>query len=267
MNTKSRIQSIVNATPLDVELTNVSMFDLSALQLSILPEFQLPTNRRLGHLVEKIVSELIKASENYKMLYENVQIIQNKNTIGEIDFIIQHIDSKELIHLELAYKFYLFDPTISSEATHNWTGPNRKDALHEKLEKLQQKQFPLLYHQASKAQLPSIEINKVSQKLCVLANLFIPYQYKEKFSETYQKAIKGYYVNFDTFVSLDNSAKAYYIPTKKEWGIVPSENEVWTNFKGVKESITESMSAKRSLLCWQKHDDSFEEFFIVWWSC
>ena len=266
MNTKTRIQSIVSATQLDVEITNVSTFDLSTLQLSTLPEFQLPTNLRLGHLVEKIVSELIKASENYKILHENVQIIQDKNTIGEIDFIIQNIASKQLIHLELAYKFYLFDPTISSETKQNWIGPNRKDALHEKLNKLTQKQFPLLYHKTTKAQLPTIKIEKVSQKLCVLANLFIPYQHKEKFSKTYQKAIKGYYVDFDTFVSLDNSAKAYYIPTKKEWGIAPSENEIWTDFKGVKESITENMSAKRSLLCWQKHDDSFEEFFIVWWS-
>ena len=137
--------------------------------------------------------------------------------------------------------------------------------MHEKLNKLQQKQFPLLYHEATKAQLASIEIEKVSQKLCVLANLFIPYQHKEKFSEVYQKAIKGYYVNFDTFKRLDNPAKAYYIPTKKEWGIDPSENEIWTGFKDATASIIENLSAKRSLLCWQKYNNSFETFFIVWW--
>jgi hypothetical protein len=41
-------------------------------------EFQLPTNIRLGHLVEKIVAELIKASTNYKVLYENIQVIEDK---------------------------------------------------------------------------------------------------------------------------------------------------------------------------------------------
>jgi hypothetical protein len=51
-------------------------------------EFQLPTNIRLGHLVEKIVAELI-ASTNYKVLYENIQVIEDKKTIGEIDFIIE----------------------------------------------------------------------------------------------------------------------------------------------------------------------------------
>jgi hypothetical protein len=42
----------------------------------------------LGHLVEKIVAELIKASTNYKVLYENIQV-KIKKTIGEIDFIMK----------------------------------------------------------------------------------------------------------------------------------------------------------------------------------
>jgi hypothetical protein len=35
--------------------------------------------------------------------------------------------------MELAYKFYLFDPSISSEPINNWIG-NRNDSLQEKLE-------------------------------------------------------------------------------------------------------------------------------------
>jgi hypothetical protein len=35
--------------------------------------------------------------------------------------------------MELAYKFYLFDPSISSEPINNWIGPNR-NSLQEKLE-------------------------------------------------------------------------------------------------------------------------------------
>ncbi|WP_114903871.1 DUF1853 family protein [Kordia sp. SMS9] len=265
MNTTSRISSIIHATQLETSLTGIPTFSLSELQITTLPEVQLPTNRRLGHLVEKVVSELIKASENYNMLYENVQIIQHKNTIGELDFIIQQKATTKIIHLELAYKFYLFDPTFSANASKNWIGPNRKDALHEKLEKLQQKQFPLLYHEATKAKLPTINVQKITQKLCVLANLFVPYQATLKLNSTFQKAIKGVYMNFEIFTRLDNSAKAYYIPPKKAWGIDPSEHEVWTDFKGVKASILENLSAKRSLLCWQKHNATFETFFIVWW--
>jgi hypothetical protein len=47
-------------------------------------------------------------------LYENIQVIEDKKTIGEIDFLLKK-NTKQVIHMELAYKFYLFDPSISSE--------------------------------------------------------------------------------------------------------------------------------------------------------
>ena len=144
MKTKSRIASILKANSLDFSITGLQTFNLSELNLATDPEFQIPSNIRLGHLVEKIVSELIKSSANYKVLYENIQVIEDKKTIGEIDFIIEDIITKQLIHMELAYKFYLFDPNISSEPINNWIGPNRNDSLKEKLEKLKRKQFPLL---------------------------------------------------------------------------------------------------------------------------
>jgi hypothetical protein len=265
MKTKSRIASIVKATSLDPSITGIKSFDLSELNLPIDLEFQLPTNVRLGHLVEKIVSELIKSSTNYKVLYENIQVIEDKKTIGEIDFIIEDEKTKQLIHMELAYKFYLFDPNISTEPLNNWIGPNRNDSLKEKLEKLKTKQFPLLHHKLTKSQFNTIEIDNVSQALCLLVSLYIPYEYKAIFNPIYKKAIKGYYVNMETFISHDNLAKTYYIPSKKEWGIDPSENENWTDFKGVENQINKSIVEKQALLCWQKHKETYLAFFIVWW--
>ena len=110
METKSRIASVLKANSLDFSITGLQTFNLSELDLITDLEFQLPNNIRLGHLVEKIVSELIKLSSNYKVLYENIQVIDGKKTVGEIDFIIEELKTKALIHVELAYKFYLFDP-------------------------------------------------------------------------------------------------------------------------------------------------------------
>ena len=265
MKTKSRITSIAKATSLDSSIAGLKTFDLSQLKYTKDLDFQLPTNIRLGHLAEKIVSELIKASSNYKMLYENIQIIEDKQTIGEIDFIIEDLKSQQVIHLELAYKFYLFDPSISYKDINNWIGPNRNDSLIEKLEKLKSKQFPLLYHNSSKAEFDAIEINEVSQELCLLVSLFIPYEYKANINPIYENAIKGYYLNFETFTILDNSAKTYYLPSKKEWGLDPSENESWLEFKSIDEDLVICLNEKQAPLCWQKQGDSYLAFFIVWW--
>lgn len=265
MNTKSRIASILKASSLDFSVTEWPTFDLSTLDLAIEPDFELPNNVRLRHLAENVVAELIKSSTNYKLLYENVQVMEGNQTIGELDFIVEDLVAKQTIHMELAYKFYLYDPNISLEPINNWIGPNRNDSLKKKLEKLKAKQFPLLYHNRTKSLLSNIEIDGVSQAMCFLVSLFVPYEYKTNFSPIYSKAIRGYYLNLETFTRLDHSTNSYHLPLKKEWGMEPAENQVWTDFDGVKEYISASIRNKQALLCWQKHDDLYKSFFIVWW--
>lgn len=265
MNTESRIKSILKTNGLDSSVTGLPTFSLAKLNLTTDLDFQLPTNVRLGHLAEKIVSELIKYSTNCLVLYENIQIIKEEKTIGELDFILQNKNTKQVLHVELAYKFYLFDPNISTEIINNWIGPNRNDSLQEKLEKLKTKQFPLLYHNCTKEKLNTIAINEVSQELCLLVNLYIPYEYKANFSPVYQKAIKGYYFNLETFIKLDDPTKTYYIPTKKEWGMEPAVNETWLDFSEIENQISISMQEKQAVLCWQKQNDSYLSFFIIWW--
>lgn len=265
MNAKSRITSIIKANSLDFSVTGLGVFNLSELNIESDLEFHLPTNIRLGHLVEKIVSELIKSSSNYKVLHENIQVIENKKTIGEIDFILEKIDVKQVFHMELAYKFYLFDPSISLEPINNWIGPNRNDSLIDKLKKLRSKQFPLLYHNCSKSIFENIEIENVTQSLCLLVSLFIPYKYKGSLHSSYEKAVKGYYINLETFISLDNSDKSYHVPFKKEWGIDPSDNEEWAGFYEVEKNISISITENQAPLVWQKHKENYTAFFVVWW--
>jgi len=265
MKANARIASIANVNSLDSSITGCPSFELSALYIPSNLEFELPTNVRLGHLVEKIVSEFIKSSTNYRLLFENTQLVEAKKTIGEIDFILQEIATKQVIHLELAYKFYLFDPEISSNPINNWIGPNRNDSLKEKLEKLKTKQFPLLFQSTAASTFKTLDLDEVAQKLCFLASLFVPFEYKSRFNPNFEKAIKGHYLNFKDFKNLDHSAKTYHLPIKKEWGIEPAENEIWTDFSGIEKALCTSMLEKQSVLCWQNHKDSFDAFFIVWW--
>lgn len=265
MSISPRIAAILSAKSLDLALEDIGCFKLSHLDLPSHLDFVLPTNLRLGHLAEKVVSELIKASSNYRILFENLQIMDEHKTIGELDMIIQEIKTKQLIHLELAYKFYLFDPSISKKKINNWIGPNRKDSLVEKLYKLKTKQFPLLYNDATNTALADIPIGEVSQSLCFLASLYIPYGYQGHFSSIYEDLIKGYYVNFDCLIDLHDSSKSYYMPLKKEWGIDPSTHKNWIGFEHFKTQVLACLKEKQAPLCWQKCGDTYQSFFVVWW--
>ncbi|MGB1248259.1 MAG: DUF1853 family protein [Chitinophagales bacterium] len=265
MHPKSRISSIIKANNLDSSVTDLPTFNLSDLKIVSDLKFELPTNLRLGHLIERIVAKLVESSSNFKILYENIQIEDKKQTLGEIDFIIEELATQQIIHLELAYKFYLFDPSISSAHINNWIGPNRNDSLVKKLDKLKRKQFPLLKHDSTKSALKNIEVEKITQALCFLVSLFIPYQYKADFNPTYTKAIKGYYLDLETFIKFDHSSKSYYLPLRKEWGIAPSGNQIWHTFDEVKEQIEIIISEKKAVLCWQKYNDTYSQFFITWW--
>ena len=265
MKTKSRIASILKATYLESSVTGIPSFDLSLLDVATNLKVDLPTKLRLGHLIEKIVAELIKNSNTYDLLYENIQIIENKKTLGELDFIIKEKSSDHIIHLELAYKFYLFDPNISSETLNNWIGPNRNDSLREKLEKLKTKQFPLLFHDCTRLTLDTLAIDTVSQAVCFLVSLYIPFEYKAKFSAAYQKGIKGYYFNWEKFSEQHNDNKTYYLPLKKEWGMEPTDNRTWHDFSTVEKNIRLHLQNQQSPLCWQKDKGCYTQFFIVWW--
>jgi hypothetical protein len=265
MKKNSRIASILKATSLDFSVTGLTTFDLSVLNVSPNLDLLIQTNIRLGHMVEKIVAQLIKNSSNYNLLFENIQIIDDKKTIGEIDFIIEEHSSKQVIHLELAYKFYLFDPTISSEPINNWIGPNRNDSLKEKLEKLKTTQFPLLYDERTKSTLNAIVIDKVSQALCLLVSLYLPFEYQEKISADFQKGIKGYYLNLERFITNHQAHITYYLPAKKEWGIEPADNDTWHEFRVIEKNLATKMEEKQAPLCWQNDNGTCSQFFIVWW--
>jgi len=265
MKAKSRITSILNTPSLDSSITNFQSFHLKDLVIDEKQNYTIPTNLRLGHLAEKVVSQLITHSTNYHLLHENIQLIENKNTLGELDFIVKEIEGRQLIHLELAYKFYLYDPSISSNQVDNWIGPNRNDSLREKLHKLKTKQFHLLHHPATQARFPNIDLTMVKQALCFLINLYIPYGLKESLNPIYTQAVKGYYLGYDQFLKAHTQEKLYYIPRKLEWGMDPQECETWKQISEVEAEIKRGMVEEQGGLCWQKAGEKSTEFFISWW--
>lgn len=87
---------------------------------------------RLGIYAENLLGLYFQYSDRYDLIEKNTQLIINKRTIGEIDYIVFDNQDKKLKHIELGCKFYI----QMGKEINEWVGPNPKDNLAKKSKKL-----------------------------------------------------------------------------------------------------------------------------------
>lgn len=230
----------------------------------------LPKNVVFGRKMESFFSHAITHSSRYDLLAENVQIISNKVTLGELDFLLKHTETQQLIHVELACKFYLYDPYRKGNNEYcHWVGPNRNDFLDRKIEKLKDKQLPLLQHpECQKLLRPIIGSgsNTIAQQVHFPAYLFLPFNHKHVPDNVNRKAIKGFWLKPEQLQNSSFEHAQYHLPPKTHWLISPHHNANWVSQKVALTQINEMHSRKKSPLVWVKYpDESYHRLFVVWW--
>ena len=97
---------------------NLQQFDIQ--QKSIAIDLEIGKKLRLGKYIERFVSFQISRNENCEIVSENIQIQQDKITLGELDCLLYK--DKKPIHLEVIYKFYVFDTSVGQSEIE--TAPN-----------------------------------------------------------------------------------------------------------------------------------------------
>jgi len=111
----------------------------------LITHLALLNSKRLGLHFESLVAYWLMISPNYELIAQNIQIMEalakGSHTLGEIDFIIRHLKTDEVIHLEVAVKFYLGSPPYDNPM--RWFGTNTKDQLGKKVDHLKQHQTQL----------------------------------------------------------------------------------------------------------------------------
>lgn len=227
--------------------------------------YTFPKNAVLGMQAEACFEAYLKQSKYFELLAANLQIHGEKETLGELDYIALNLQTDEVLHIELACKFYLYDENAGEIEEQKWIGPNRKDSLNEKLEKVKHKQFPLLHTSETTKKLASLGIPEpTSQQLCLKASLFFP---KELNAETFPKHFKdcmvGYYIKPTDFIK--DEAAEYAIPSKKEWLLPINSITNWYRFSEIILLIEDQLNLNKSPLIYKKTSHTVERFFIVWW--
>ena len=220
---------------------------------------------RLGKYIERFVSYELSQNFAIEIVSENIQIQKDKITLGELDCIIT-IDKKP-IHLEVIYKFYLYENSVGNDEIEHFIGPNKKDSLIEKLIKLKEKQLPLLYSNECENYLESIHLSskEIEQQVYFKAQLFIPFNKdKIEFLKINKNCVVGFYINKKELQQFSNCK--FYIPTKKDWLVIPHKNVSWQSYAEYTKEVTIILERSFSPLCWlKKQNGEIEKFFLVWW--
>ncbi len=247
---------------------NYSVLGLKQLELSKQKEHQLTESisepMLLGKRVERFVIAELQQHQNISIRLENAQINQQKITIGEIDCILMKDEIP--MHLEIIYKFYLYDATIGASEIDHWIGPNRNDTLVKKLHKLRDKQLPLLFNEHTKPVLKTLGLNSVQiqQRVLFKAQLFIPYKIDVAFEELNKECIAGFYIPFSK-VEQFNDCK-FYIPVKMDWLLEVQTQVEWISYLQFHERIEPIIANKTAPLCWVKFPKgTVQKFFVTWW--
>ena len=103
-----------------------------------------------------------KANLDFELIQHSIQIIEAKNTIGEIDFLVLNRATQQVEHWEVALKYYLGESDLN---LNHWYGLNRSDTLQRKLNHFSEKQFQFTH---------ALNLN-IDKKIAVMkGQLYIP---------------------------------------------------------------------------------------------
>lgn len=271
-----QLQGFIDTPPLwkNRDMFDLEQFNIPSIELprDLLIEQELPslkTNYVLGKRMESYFELLLKFSDDWKILEKNVQILKDKITIGELDFLLKNSASAKLItHVELVFKFYIYDPSYKDEPS-RWVGPNRKDSLLQKVSKLKKNQLPLLFHPETQNKLPHVNLSRgnIDQKVCFKAQLFLPKDMMDKkFNYINKDCIFGYWIRIKDFTPEEFGTSQFTLPQKQDWVVSPGNILDWINYSEVNVKINEAHSKKKSPLVWVKKGNGiFDKIFVVWW--
>jgi len=225
----------------------------------------LPPSLRLGHVAEFFTLEYWSHLPDLELICHNIQIEGEHQTLGEIDAILR--TETEWLHVEMAYKFYLYDSEHGTTSLEHWIGPNRKDSLTAKLQRLTDHQLPLIDTIEAKRQLQSFvpRHTPMTSKVWLKAQLFVPLGAEIDVAPLNPECVQGYYMQTDALQKLEKHS--FFLPTKLEWLLEPTAATNWKSLEQITAEIEPILERRFSPLLWTKAPNgTLQKIFVVWWN-
>lgn len=224
----------------------------------------IPEGLRLGKRIEYFALSNLSQQSQIQVIANNIQILRDKTTLGELDALL--MVNNQPIHLEIVYKFYLFDEQTGA-GLNAWIGPNRRDSLIEKLNRLKNHQLPLLYLPETVSFLNSLhlDVNHIKQRVLFKAQLFLPEHVKlTNFDGLNKDCIAGVYLHFEDIARFKSFK--WFLPSKMHWIVQPHTNVNWMSYTEARLKISTLINKQYAPMVWLKHPKgTIKTCFIIWW--
>ncbi len=160
---------------------------------------------RLGKMAESALAWALEHSSLYQLISSHFQIHQDKITLGELDFLVQH--QHQIEHWELTQKFYLHHG-LDYSSLETFYGPKGKDRLDLKINKMIHHQLPMGKHPLVAKAFSHLSKSSVISKAIIKGRLYYPFYdwLKGKFCthELIQSNhLKGWWVTFKDWENIN----------------------------------------------------------------
>lgn len=128
--------------------------------------------RRVGHYFEALIAFWLTQWPEVELLASHLQVEGEGRTLGEFDFLFRDRYRDRTVHWECTVKYFLREQLPDGESV--WPGPNPRDTLQGKLEKLFGRQLRLSSLQEAKRLLAQRGIAAPDSRAFFKGYLFYP---------------------------------------------------------------------------------------------
>lgn len=146
--------------------------ELDAQPEALLDYLAAANSRRLGLYFESLWQFFLRSDPQVDLLASNLPVRDGGRTLGEFDLLYFCRQRQRPVHLELALKFYLCAPGADGSEWHHWLGPNSRDRLDLKLQRMLDHQIRLSEQAAAREPLAAIGAGAPLRELAIKGRLY-----------------------------------------------------------------------------------------------